>query len=171
MSSKKVSLGQGINLMLLGTRRKCDTFLTTIPPIEWAMNTIGVYQPCPINIRYDGFRMTQLTSGPCENLGEYRMAARSDLPKSVKLKAVSFIEAQSELYPKLWVRTCSNAGSFGSHSLGQKVSGFLSLVHVFRDPLLTPRFRISEHSGRMLKSVVHGRRRRRLRALEVRRAG
>jgi len=111
---------------------------------------------------FEGFVMkAQRTLGPREISGEYWINVESDLAKSVKFRAVSFIDAQSELYPKLWMRTCLNApaSSRGSHSLGQKVSEFLCFVHVFWDPPPSPYLLfVSYHLWfRPRFSVVHGR--------------
>jgi hypothetical protein len=76
------------------------------------------------------------TIGVCATLryGDVLISPSKDLPKWWMFKQLSFPLIQSELYPKLWIRTFLNAGSLGSHSCGQYSEIEFVLLHDFLEP-------------------------------------
>lgn len=75
------------------------------------------------------------------------MASRKVFAKSSMPSVLSRRFIHSELYPKLWIRTCLNSGSLGSHSLGQKLAGSGLALHVFREPPPSPWMNIKSTNG------------------------
>lgn len=89
-----------------------------------------------------------LTSPSLLISGEWASSERSDFPNScIVITPLSLVFPQSELYPKLCIRTFLNSGSLGSHSFGQKCSGFLVLLQVFLEPPRRPWTNIKSTSG------------------------
>ncbi len=57
------------------------------------------------------------------NPGALYKSANNACPKSCSVSELCCDLVQSESYPKLWMRTCRNPASDGSHSFGQNVDG------------------------------------------------